>query len=88
MSFPDNQAILNKALQIRSIAEDMNKLNNVDLQNAADSITTVWRGEAASVYLRQYAATRDILHGVADELLNEANNLEQFARLQEAELGS
>jgi len=84
MFFPDTQTIVRNASQIRNIAEDMNRLNNVNLQNATDTISAVWRGEAANAYLRHCATTRDHIHTTANELLSVANELEQFARQLEA----
>jgi len=79
----DPQMILNTVSQIRSIAEDMNQLNNVRLQNATDGVAAVWRGEAATLYLRHCATTRDQIRDTARELMNLANELESIARQAE-----
>jgi uncharacterized protein YukE len=80
MNFPDTQTITRNASQIRFIAEDMNRLNNVNLQNATNNISAVWRGEAANTYLRHCATTREHIRTTANELLSVANELEQLAR--------
>ena len=80
MSFPDTQMIIRNASQIRNIAEDMNRLNNVSLQNVTDSISAVWRGEAANTYLRHCATTRELIREVSGNLISTASELEQLAR--------
>ena len=76
----DPQKLLNTASQIRNIAADMNQLNNVRLQSAADGVAAVWRGEAATSYLRHCATTRDQIRETARELTSLANDLERIAR--------
>jgi uncharacterized protein YukE len=80
MSFPDTHLIIRNASQIKNIAEDMNRLNNGNLQNATENISAVWRGEAATTYLRHCATTHDLIRTTANELLSIANELEQLAR--------
>ena len=84
MNFSDTQLIIRQSSQIKTIAEEMNRLNNVNLKNAADNISAVWRGEAASVYLRHCSTTRDEIRNTANGLLNIANELDQIVRQLEA----
>jgi len=80
MNIPDTQEMIQRASQIRSIAEDINRLNNVSLKNASDSIHAIWRGEAANAYLRHCAMTRDLVHETTSELQSIANEMERIAR--------
>ena len=85
MNFPDTQLIFRQATQLRSIAEEMNRLNSVNLTSAADSISAVWRGEAANAYLKHCATTRDEIRNTANEMLSIANELNKLARQLELE---
>jgi len=84
MNLPDTQMITRQSSQIKNIAEEMNRLNNENLRNAADNISAVWRGEAANVYLRHCSTTRDEIRNTANELLNIANELDLIVRQLEA----
>ena len=80
MFFPDTHLIISNASQIKNIAEEMNRLNNVNLKNATDNISAVWHGEAANMYLRHCADTRNEIHTTANELLGIASELDKLAR--------
>jgi len=80
MNSPETQAIYKQASDIRGIAEEMIRLNNGNLKNAADSVATVWRGDAANVYLRHCETTRELIRTTANNLLNITGELEDTAR--------
>jgi len=80
MKLPDTQKMINHASQLRRITEDINRLNNVDIRTASDSIAAVWSGESANAFLRHCRATHEHISNTADELLECANDLEDFAR--------
>jgi len=84
MDYPETQMMIHRASQIRLIAEDMSRINNVNLCDAADTLSAVWRGDAANAFQQHCATTRDQvrntvseLHRVADEMERTAKSLEQ-----------
>jgi len=88
MKLPDTQKMINQASQVRRITEDMNRLNNVEISTASESIAAVWSGEAANAFLRHCGETREQISNTAEELLECANNLEAFARDLESQTNS
>ena len=70
--------MINSIPLLRNIAEDMNKLNNVDLKTAADSISAVWQGEAANAYLRHCEETRNEIRSAVNELNSTIGSIEQI----------
>ena len=80
MNSQQTQAVYKQASDIRSIAEEMNRLSNGNLKNAADSVAAVWRGDAANVYLRHCEATRDLIRETTADLLNITGDLEHLAQ--------
>jgi len=84
MAYPEMQMTIHRASQVRRIADEMSRLNNVDLSDAADTLSAVWRGDASNAFLQHCTATRDQvrntvgeLHRVADEMERTAKSLEQ-----------
>jgi uncharacterized protein YukE len=84
MSFPDVQMMYHQASQARRVAEDMNRLNNVNLVGVTDNVAAVWRGDAANAFLQHCATTRDVIRNTVGELQNIASELERTAREWEA----
>jgi len=80
----DTSMMVRQAEQVRRIAEDMSRINNVSLLGAAESVAAVWRGDAANAYLQHCATTRDHIRKTVGELQNIADSIERVARELEA----
>jgi len=85
MNFNYSQAI-SQANQISSIADDMTRLANRQLQTTLDSIGGCWQGDASEQFVRYCSATQTDIQTQARELQNLATRIREVARIiKEAE---
>jgi len=80
MDYTDTQMMIRNASQVRRIAGEMNRLNNVNLLDAAENVSAIWCGDAASAFLQHCAATREQIRSTVGELNRVADDIELRAR--------
>lgn len=72
IEFDFRQAI-KRAEELEEIAADMKKLADDDLETSLQSLSTAWKGEAASAYLTKGSRLKD-------KILKSSNDLKKTAR--------
>lgn len=68
----DFQQAIKRAEELEEIAADMKKLANEDLDSSLQSLSTAWKGEAATAYLTKGS-------GLKEKILKSSNDLKKTA---------
>lgn len=69
-----------EASRLESIADEMKRLANSNMENSLDCLSTGWQGESATLYLKKGNNVKKDILAVANDLYAVANSIRTVAR--------
>lgn len=76
----DFQQATKRAEELEEIAADMNKLANEDLESSMQSLSTAWKGEAATAYLEKGSMLKEKILKSSSDLKKAASTIRSVAK--------
>ena len=76
----DFQQAIKRAEELESIAADMKKLADEDLETSLQSLSLAWKGEAANAYLAKGSRLKDKILKSSSDLTKTASTIRRVAK--------